>query len=374
VATSGGAASGGAGPAQAAAGAPVAIGNVGEFSGVIGSMFAGAPAGIQAWAQTANAHGGLNGHPVKLISADDGSDPARGLSLVKQMVESQGAIALVGSMIPLSMPGIRPYLDQKGIPLIGGDNLTSDWSEDPLIFPVGLDVNSLAAAIVKLVVGAGHTKMAVLYCGEDPACKELANAKPPPGAQDVYVAQISIFQTDFTTECLQAKSRGADAIVVAADPNSVSRVARACAQQQYKPAITTGGLAVGPQLAADPNLNGLVAPVQNAPWFLSTTPATKQFNDAMRLYQPGATLSAASASTFYAGMLVQAASSHFSAHPTSQELIRGLDGLHNETLGGAAPPLTFTAGKGSGPIPCYFVVAVQNGHWIAPNGASPQCL
>jgi branched-chain amino acid transport system substrate-binding protein len=356
---------------------PVVIGNVGEYSGVVGSIFPGGPAAMQAWAQAANTRGGLNGHPVKVVAADDGSDPARGLSLVKQMVEGQGAIALAGSMIPLSFPGIRPYLDQKGIPLVGGDVTLAEWIQDPLIFPMGTDVTSISVGAVNLITAGGLNKLAIVYCGESPSCKALADAagsKPPPGVQTVYTAQISIAQTDFTTECLTAKSKGAQAIFVAADANSVIRVGRSCAQQQYKPRYGTASIAVGPQLAADPNMNGLIAPVNNAPWFLSNTPGTREFATAMRTYAPGAPLSAPAASMYASGLLLEASASRLGPTARSADLIAGLSSQHNQTLNGLAPSLSFSPGQPSGPIKCYFVVAVQNGQWVAPNGATPQCV
>jgi branched-chain amino acid transport system substrate-binding protein len=356
---------------------PVVIGNVGEYSGVVGSIFPGGAAAMQAWAQAANTRGGLNGHPVKVVAADDGSDPARGLSLVKQMVEGQGAIAMAGSMIPLSFPGIRPYLDQKGIPLVGGDVTLADWIQDPLIFPQGTDVHSISVAAVNLITAGGLNKLAIVYCGESPSCKALADAagaSPPPGVQTVYTAQISIAQTDFTTECLTAKSRGAQAIFVAADANSVIRVGRSCAQQSYKPRYGTASIAVGPQLAADANMNGLIAPVNNAPWFLSNTPGTREFANVMRTYAPGAPLSAPAASMYASGKLLEASSSHLGPTAKSADLIAGLTSQHNQTLDGLAPSLTFSPGQPSGPVKCYFVVAVQNGQWVAPNGATPQCV
>jgi branched-chain amino acid transport system substrate-binding protein len=354
----------------------VVLGTIGSYSGVLGAIFPGGAAAMEAWAQYANAHGGLDGHAVKVVSGDDGGDPAQALSLAKEMVESDGAIGFVGTMVPLSFSGIQPYLDQKGIPLIGGDVTLPAWITDPDIFPQGTDVASISAAAVDLITAGGLDKLAVLYCGESPSCKQLAvgaEADPPPGVKVVYTAEISIVQTDFTTECLQAKSEGAQAIFVAADSNTVLRVGGSCAQQQYHPRYGTASIAVGPSLATDPNMNGLVAPVNNAPWFLSDTPGTHEFAEAMAQYAPGAPLAATAVSMFASGVLVQEATTHLSAHPTAAELLGDMDALKNATADGLSPSLSFSPGRGSGPIPCYFVVAVANQQWTAPDGANPVC-
>ena len=50
----------------------------------------------QVVARYVNDNGGLNGHPVRVIVADDGGDPARALSLVRDLVENQSAVAFMG--------------------------------------------------------------------------------------------------------------------------------------------------------------------------------------------------------------------------------------------------------------------------------------
>ena len=59
------------------------------------------------------------------------------------------------------------------------------------------------------------------------------------------------------------------------------------------------------------------------------------------------------------------------AHPTSAELIKGLDSLSNDTLGGADVPLTYTNGNRT--VSCGFTISSKNGHFIATNGGRPVC-
>lgn len=365
--------SAGGGPAS---GTPVVIGNIGSYSGVLGSIFPGGAAGVQAWAQDVNARGGLNGHPVKVVSGDDGGDPARALSLARQMVEEQGAIAFIGNMMPLSLSGIRQYLEDNSIPLVGGDMTLPDWIESPVIFPSGTDVTSISVGSIRLLAKAGGTKLAILWCGESPSCGALARAAesdPPPTMSVKFSAQISIVQTDFTTECLRAKQAGVDTIFVAADANTVIRVARSCKQQGITPLYGTASIAVGYQLASDPNLEGLIAPVNNAPWFDSSTTGGERYVNAMRSYATGVAADSPTASQFAGGLLVESAAGALGETPTPAQILQGLRGLRGDSAQGLAPPLTFRNGP-TGPVPCYFVVRVQGGQWVAPSGANPECL
>lgn len=359
-----------------ASGTPVVIGNIGSYSGVLGSIFPGGAAGVQAWAQDVNARGGINGHPVKIVSGDDGGDPARALSLARQMVEEQGAIAFVGNMMPLSLSGIRPYLEEQGIPLVGGDMTLPDWIESPVIFPSGTDVTSISVGAIRLLAKAGGTNLAILWCGESPSCGALARAAesdPPPSMTVSFSAQISIVQTDFTTECLRAKQAGVDTIFVAADANTVIRVARSCKQQGISALYGTASIAVGFQLASDPNLEGLIAPVNNAPWFDTSTSGGERYVNAMRSYAPGVNADSPTASQFAGGLLIEAAAGALGDAPTPAQVLEGLRGLRGESAQGLAPPLTFRNGP-TGPVPCYFVVRIQGGQWVAPSGANRECL
>lgn len=376
TATGGGATPGAGGPTGPATGSEVVIGNIGSYSGVLGSVFPGGAAGAQAWAQSVNARGGLNGHVVRLVSGDDGGDPARALSLARQMVEEQGAIALMGNMMPLSLSGILPYLEANSIPLVGGDVTDRAWVRSPMTFPSGTDVESISIALLNLMRDSGGTRMALVFCGEAKACGELAasaQTSMPAGMTLAFSSQISIVQTDFTTECLRAKQEGADAFFVAADANTVIRVARSCAQQGLTPIYSTASIAVGPQLADDPLMEGLLAPVNNAPWFDGSTPGGALWLEAMGTYSGGAPLSATGASMFASGLMIEAASRNFGDAPTSADLIAGLRAFRGETAMGMSPPLTFGDGP-SGAIPCYFIVQVRGGEWTAPNGATPQCI
>jgi branched-chain amino acid transport system substrate-binding protein len=369
-----GAASGGTRQANLS---PVVIGNIGSYSGVLGSIFPAGGAGVQAWAQDVNTRGGLNGHPVQVVSGDDGGDPARALSLARRMVEEQGAIAFLGNMMPLSLSGIRPYLEQNNIPLVGGDVTLPDWSDSPVIFPSGTDIRSISKGIL-LLMAENADRLYMVFCGESPSCGALAAAAqgtPPPGIELVSPPrQVSIVQTDFTTECLEAKSKKADAIFVSADAGTVLRVARSCAAQDYYPLYSTASIAVGFQLAGDPSMEGLIAPINNAPWFDTSTPGGARYVRAMQTYASGVNPDAPSMAQFASGLVVEAATKSLSANPTAAELLTALrTNIRNETAQGTTPPMTFRNGP-TGLVKCYFIVQVRGGKWTAPNGTTPSCV
>jgi branched-chain amino acid transport system substrate-binding protein len=82
-------------------GSPVTVGVIGSFSGALASSTGGVPEIMQAWASSVNAGGGLLGHPVKVVAADDAgvrlvlstavSASAADYTAVCQSVASSGA-------------------------------------------------------------------------------------------------------------------------------------------------------------------------------------------------------------------------------------------------------------------------------------------
>ncbi len=136
TATGSGGSAGGGGSA-AANGSTIALGNVGTYSGVIGAVFSGAQQTMGVWQAYVNAHGGLNGHPVHVYIEDDGADPSTSVSDVEQEVTQDHVVAFVGNLVPLTASASVSYLQQKNIPVIGGDASSATWWQSPVYFPQG---------------------------------------------------------------------------------------------------------------------------------------------------------------------------------------------------------------------------------------------
>ena len=75
--------------------------------------------GILAHFNAVNAAGGVNGRLLKLISRDDGYEPAKAAAAVKALLEEDKVFALIGSVgTPTTLAAV-PAINAAGIPLIG---------------------------------------------------------------------------------------------------------------------------------------------------------------------------------------------------------------------------------------------------------------
>lgn len=363
---------------------PIVIGNVGTWSGPLGAGFAGAVVGSQLWARTVNEAGGIDGHPVKVISLDDAGDPSRSKANVKELVEKRGAVAFMADFSPITRSAHSDYLREKGIPVVAGDQGTPEWHKSPVYFRAGSNAMVLVYGAVYEAAHAGKRKLAFAYCVEIPDCKTASvvgrQAAGEQGMSMVYEAGISVGQPDFTAECLQAQRSGADTIYVLGDPNTVGRFTRSCDRQGYHPLFIGASAGIDSNLAKATGIQGgLRATQPQPPWFLRAgTPAIAAYAAARERYAPGAKEGQDVIIGWIAGKMIEQALANaapLGATVAPADFLRGFGRYRNETVGGLIPPTTFTAGEPTTDQGnCWYATSVEAGKWTAPNGAKPTCI
>jgi branched-chain amino acid transport system substrate-binding protein len=367
----------------AAAGPVVIIANVGTLTGVTGTAVKGVTEAVQAWSANVNANGGVGGHPVKLIVADDGGDANKHLQLVKQMVEQYKAIAFVGNpeTTTQSQQAVD-YLKSKGVPTVGDDSANAFGLTSPMIFPAITSADYYSLAISFGFAGLAHRdglkKIALITCVEASVCqqaydnfeKQMAKVDLTP----VSKAQTSVTQPDFTPQCLQARNAGAELLSIGMDFNSVRRAVNSCHQQGYFPKIITP--AVNPGMEKEALWQGTYVGWMTFSPFVDDGPAIHEFQAAMTHYQASAGINLEHAVGWTDAKLFEKAVSlaNVGSGPvTSADVVQGLNAMHDETLGGLTGRLNFPKGKPATPIFCSMGVVIKNNQFTNPLGSSPRC-
>jgi len=369
---SAGAAPPGVAPPASVSNAPILIGTVGVDSGIVGAALRPGVPALRSWAASVNAAGGLKGHPVKVISADDGNDPARHRQLVQQMVEKDKVMAFVYNHAPLSGQSSVDYLTAKRVPVVG-DNGGAQWYyESPMFFPqftVGTPyIKAIIAGAAPETAAQGKKKLAILVCQEAQFCLDadriFPQEAPRHGFRLVYRAQSSLTQPDFTAECLGARNAGADVFAVVADGNTASRVAGACERVGYRPTFLLGHhSALLLSHATQKPLDGMITVLPLRPWFDATNPSVAAYQQGIKTYAPGEVPSNPGFTGWVAGMLFGAAANASPDPTTSAGILEGLWALKGETLGGATHPLTFRRDQNAPQTICWFAIRIANGNF-----------
>ena len=356
----------------------IVLASVGTYSGILGEILREVPLAARAWVADVNARGGLNGHPVRLIAADDGGDPAKALALARRMVEQDKAIALYAQSGTGTMQAVLPYLEEKKIPSIGGCNCSAAEHRSPMAFQVGPgDYYGTAWAHLAPAVAAGVKKAAFIYCSESAACdirKPVSDFARASGIEIVYSAQITLTQPDYTAQILAARNAGAEAIIAFVDSASLVRAERSAHRQNWHPIFTTQWSGHEQRLieAGGTDVEGVHIGAATPHW---DGPKLADYRAALRRYVPGARPASWGVMQWAAGKLLELLAQNFPDQTTSADILKGLLGLRGETLGGLAAPLTYGGGPDGGTFrtACVVVVKVQGGKFVPLNGDNFNC-
>jgi branched-chain amino acid transport system substrate-binding protein len=364
--------------------ADIVIGSVGTYSGIVGQNVGPGVRGVQAWVADTNARGGINGHQVRFVVADDGGDPARQRALVQQQVEQRGVVAFVYNAAPLSGQASVDYLNKVRVPVIGSEG-GSDWfNQSPMFFPQNssgkqLVLTPVASATVSMLP-KGIKKLGLMYCSDGiQVCEDARQLVPEEskkyGFDFVYNGSGSLAQPDFTANCLAAQNAGAQMILMMMDRNSAQRVARGCSNVGYKPVILLSQTVETDALATDPNLQGSVGVSLVAPWFDTTNPAVAKFRKAMATYAPGVDMSGTPILGWAAAKLLERSLSTITGtviNPAS--ILAGLWSIKGDTLGGLTPALTYVKERPTGRYVCFWPLIISGKKFVNAGDGKSRCI
>jgi branched-chain amino acid transport system substrate-binding protein len=359
----------------------ILLAQIGTWSGPIGAAFKEMITGLRIWVQDANARGGVAGHPMQLLVADDGGDPARYQALLKEMVETRGAFAFVGNNGVFTGPAGQAYLESKRVPVVGGDVANSVWTQSPMYFPQATTLDGMINSVpVSTARFNDKKKVGILTCLEVEACR-IGNRVWPEyskklGLEVVYNGQASVTQPEFTAECINARNAGAEVMEIALDASTLIRWGKACSQLGYRPRIFVPAEVLEAKLEGDVAggiFEGLVGSIPNAPFMLSDTPGLAAFQSAKAKYASNASVSLSTILGWTAGRLFERVAKDLGAEPTREALLVGLWSVANDTLEGLSPPLTFIQNKPAPSVACFFVVKIVDHKLTAPSGSKQVC-
>lgn len=362
------------------------IGSISTDTGPYASSNIGGKDGLDAWVKYTNAHGGINGHPVKAVILDNQGSTSLDLTEAQQLIEQDHVIALVAN-ISTGEEGSVQYLSQQPVAVIG-DDLASDYTTTyHNFFPEGAtqDVGYFYG-VPKIAATEGDTKFGAMYC-DYAICSQIANAEKSDaasaGASYVFGREISATATSYLAPCLAAKASGATAVALLLPEQQAGQLAAACEQQGYHPQWLQAANGFTQEEVSTSALEGTVGPLPDFPWFASDNAAEKVFQSAMRKYEPqdfgssaGDGYSEAAAQAWASAEIFEAAVSSLpsSETPTASDVLQAMYNLpKGDTFGGLTPPITYASSGPQPSVTCFFGVKVGSGSYKVLNGGAPIC-
>ncbi len=357
------------------------LGSIGTYSGSNASNFIGANLTIEAWAKYTNAHGGINGHKVKVISDDDGGSPSTALNDVKQLVNDDHVLAIVNDSSGEDA-SFSAFLAEANVPVIGGSTPLTSFFTEKNYFPVGATSNESVPDLLLYAKNVLHqTSGAYLYCVEAPVCSQLLPVYQ--GAYNAIGGTLAVSETtsvgdaNFDSQCLAAQSAKAQDLEFVGPSFELPGIASNCSSLGYNPTLLNEDVVLTPALATQLGSASAVFAADAFPFTATTGPAAI-YRAALAKYAPSVlsskTFTQDDADAWAAGELFEAAAKagHLGNKPTRAQVFAGLYKLKSATLGGLTPPLTFHKNKANS-VSCIFIVDVDAGKITLPQGLTPYC-
>jgi len=218
----------------------IKVGGFAAQSGPVAPIGISVRKGFEAYVKYTNDNGGVHGRKIEIVNViDEQFDAAKGLAATKQLIDSDKVFAMAPV---LGTPGVLASMDywvEKKIPVVypmtGVEQTAHPAKEN--VFAVQPNNLDEAAVLAQYVVKElGKKKIAILWQNSDMGKQGLKGIKefaPALGAEIVYEAPHEAKAVDFATPVLNAKSKGADAVIIYTTLAETVGVLKEMAKQGY---------------------------------------------------------------------------------------------------------------------------------------------
>ncbi len=204
-----------------------------------------------AYFEKINAEGGINGRKIRLISLDDGFNPARTVEQTRKLVEEEQVLLLFSSLGTTTNTAIHKYVNRKKIPHLFLATGATKWG-DPKDFPwtmawqlpYQIEANLYAKYLLQ---NRPDAKIAILYLNDDFGKDYLKGFKHGLGskAATMIVAEVTYEITDpaVDSQIVTLKSSGADTFFSISGPKAQAQAIRKVYDIGWKPLLITPKIA-----------------------------------------------------------------------------------------------------------------------------------
>lgn len=221
----------------------IKLGGFGPVSGPVESLGSNVRAGVEAYFESINADGGINGKLIDYVWVDDEFDPTKAAEAARQLVQQEEVLAVVGTMGGPNTFAAMPYLKQEDVPLIGPYSLTDvvgDYEQFPNTYQVFPDYGDQFVAMTEYAIDElGFESIATVtiedpagHAGADGTAEVLAERGMEPAMETSF---LPVTQTDFASIVLQLERSGATAVTMLVTPAQTATVLKEAEKIGYEP-------------------------------------------------------------------------------------------------------------------------------------------
>ncbi len=178
-------------------------------------------------------YGGVNGRKIRLISMDDGYNPAKSLENVRKMVEEDRVALIFGSIGTATNTAVRKYLNDHKVPqlfLASGADKWGDYQHYPWTMSWQATFRTEAQIYAKYILkNKPDAKIAMLYQHDDFGGDYVTGVKDALGAdfdKRVVTATYEVSDPTVDSQVLELQASGANVLIFAGTPKFAAQTIR----------------------------------------------------------------------------------------------------------------------------------------------------
>jgi branched-chain amino acid transport system substrate-binding protein len=323
----------------------IVIGQVAPLTGTIAATGDEYVAGGKAYFDSVNQRGGIYGRKIRLVVKDDNYKADQTLAVTKSLLADEKPLALFGFVGTANVLALNKnrILEEAGIPLIAPYTGSQDLRDpiNPNLFHIRASYTDETASMVAQMHTVGLRKFAVMYQDDGFGKSGLAGAESALqklGLKAVATGSYDRAKPEEIDAAVNAiKDSNPDAIIMIAVNRASAAFVKKMRASGSKARLFSISVVNFKELiknAGEENVLGMgIAQVMPSPYSVSL-PISREFQAAMKKYQPTKIVSYASMESFIGAKILVEAIKRTGADPTRQKVISQLNKMDSYDLGG----------------------------------------
>lgn len=194
---------------------------------------------------------------IQYVMQDDQGTVETATKVVNQFIIEDKVDAIVGPTSSAQVPAVAPLAAQNKIPLLSfnASGLDVKSLNNPYVFSIAITTNLLGQSYVDFIIQKLKLKKIGLVASDDAAgqfyTKAIQAETDKLGGQLVDTEALTPNVIDLTPTATKLKSKSPDAVIMASYTPQTSALAKAAAQQGFKPIWIAGAQQFNAQVIKD---------------------------------------------------------------------------------------------------------------------------
>jgi branched-chain amino acid transport system substrate-binding protein len=331
----------------------IVIGTWGPLTGPA-ALWGSVIRGMEAYFALINEDGGIHGRNIRLVFRDDGYEPPRTASAVRQMVQNDEVFLFVGGIGTAPGMAVRNYIIDNNIPWVSPATGSTHFGfppRDNIFSMYPLYVDDAALQVRYAVNELAASRVAIIYQNDDYGKGGLVGAEmalEEMGMQLVARVSTEIMDSDLSSHAARLRESGADVVLLWVLPRQAAIILGTTAVLGYRPQWIASSTLSDFELMYDITdgawegviySNFAISPVEDHP-------LVNKYRDAMARFSPENRFSAFSMSGFLFAEPVVEALRNAGRELTRESFMAEMEAL--DRFQGVGPEITFGPGQRQG--------------------------